>query len=416
MNILLISSAFYPDPSVASVRVTSWARDLSNLGCIVTVLHRDYGYRCSDSLMKEKVGSINILRFNSTINKKKFKKSGLLINIFNKTRKLLSAFIDKFQLLVPDPSVKFWTAPYVLEHVFEVVRHYNIDVVVTSSPPHSIHSVGLWLKHQVPNLKWVADFRDPYLLDKRYKPRWIGRLRTFEHSLYEKNIYKYSDLIIHAIPIQHEYALQKYLSDKDKCYHLPNGFPDELLSYISECRENEKVLSVRSVGNIGGPEALLLAQAVMECKEFGLSINLRFTGPVPSTRPQIEALLGCAVTFLGPIRHDLALSEVACADVLVCAVAEERRASGLSSKLFEYLAVGVPVLLINPTTADVNFVVGAKCVSVLDAPTVKDIMEFFRSITTGIFSSDSDFLQNYRQMYNRGQQSKQLYNQILNIL
>ena len=37
-----------------------------------------------------------------------------------------------------------------------------MDTIVTSGPPHSMHLIGLGLKELNPNLKWIADFRDPW--------------------------------------------------------------------------------------------------------------------------------------------------------------------------------------------------------------------------------------------------------------
>ena len=55
----------------------------------------------------------------------------------------------------------------------------------------------------------------------------------------------------------------------------------------------------------------------------------------------------------GRVPHDQALAAMAASDVLVCALEPQRRQSvRLSSKLFEYFAIGVPVLVINPTRCD----------------------------------------------------------------
>ena len=51
------------------------------------------------------------------------------------------------------PSVEF------LEKYLKV-NHY--DVLVTTGPPHSLHLIGLNLKKKMPDLKWIADFRDPW--------------------------------------------------------------------------------------------------------------------------------------------------------------------------------------------------------------------------------------------------------------
>jgi len=43
------------------------------------------------------------------------------------------------------------------------IEQNNIDVIVTTGPPHSIHLIGLKLKQYFKEkIIWVADFRDPW--------------------------------------------------------------------------------------------------------------------------------------------------------------------------------------------------------------------------------------------------------------
>ena len=38
----------------------------------------------------------------------------------------------------------------------------NIETIVTTGPPHSIHLIGLELKRKL-NINWISDFRDPWV-------------------------------------------------------------------------------------------------------------------------------------------------------------------------------------------------------------------------------------------------------------
>src|ERR1700690_1537129 len=55
-----------------------------------------------------------------------------------------------------------WIFPAVLRAVQEIKRN-NISVIFTSGPPHSVHLVGLLVK-AITGVKWVADYRDPWVL------------------------------------------------------------------------------------------------------------------------------------------------------------------------------------------------------------------------------------------------------------
>ena len=71
--------------------------------------------------------------------------------------------------------------------------------------------------------------------------------------------------------------------------------------------------------------------------------------------PQIPFPPSCKDRLIlrGSVSHREALREVAGADVLLKYDDLERaKVSGLSSKLFEYLSTGRPIVAINPTRAD----------------------------------------------------------------
>ncbi|HMK06024.1 MAG TPA: hypothetical protein VK476_00755, partial [Flavobacterium sp.] len=99
-----------------------------------------------------------------------------LASIFskNKTKKISSGIIpsmrrqtsiDKFllwvrgNLFIPDARV-FWVKPSVA-YLKKYISENNIDIIITSGPPHSLHLIGMKLKN-VMNVKWIADFRDPW--------------------------------------------------------------------------------------------------------------------------------------------------------------------------------------------------------------------------------------------------------------
>ncbi|MEY4432844.1 MAG: hypothetical protein RLZZ44_974, partial [Bacteroidota bacterium] len=89
----------------------------------------------------------------------------------NKTKKISSGIIPnqkkqsileklmlwvRGNLFIPDARV-FWVKSSVA-YLEKYIRKNEIDTIITSGPPHSLHLIGLELKQKL-NLKWVADFR-----------------------------------------------------------------------------------------------------------------------------------------------------------------------------------------------------------------------------------------------------------------
>jgi len=64
-------------------------------------------------------------------------------------------------LFVPDARI-LWVKPSV-KFLKSYVKQEGIETIITSGPPHSLHLIGQRLKdHFGKELKWIADFRDPW--------------------------------------------------------------------------------------------------------------------------------------------------------------------------------------------------------------------------------------------------------------
>jgi hypothetical protein len=137
--------------------------------------------------------------------------------------------------------------------------------------------------------------------------------------------------------------------------------------------------TVKVIGFSEARESVALAQAVAALRDAGEAIDLRFVGRIPTLRPAIEEALGDNVGFTGPVPHDRALEEAVSARVLVAVLSENRsRLFLISSKLFEHLAVPVPVIVINPTRPDASLFSRLDGVWMLRTPTAADIQTTWR--------------------------------------
>ena len=58
-------------------------------------------------------------------------------------------------IFIPDARY-LWVKPSV-KYLKKYIEENNIDTIVTSGPPHSLHLIGLKLKKEL-NVKWFADF------------------------------------------------------------------------------------------------------------------------------------------------------------------------------------------------------------------------------------------------------------------
>jgi glycosyltransferase involved in cell wall biosynthesis len=89
------------------------------------------------------------------------------------TRRLArkAAFLPR-RLLLPDETV-LWL-PRALPAARRIVREQGIDVVITTSPPLSVHLIGASLKRRL-GVRWIADLRDSMVAkpDRHFERRLV---------------------------------------------------------------------------------------------------------------------------------------------------------------------------------------------------------------------------------------------------
>ncbi len=126
----------------------------------------------------------------------------------NKTKKISSgiipnqkkqSFVEKTLLWVRGnifiPDARFlWVKPSV-KYLKKYIEDNQIDTIVTSGPPHSLHLIGLQLKKEL-NVKWFADFRDPWTTIGYHKALKLSSYADKKHKALEKEVLTTADTII----------------------------------------------------------------------------------------------------------------------------------------------------------------------------------------------------------------------------
>lgn len=347
-RLLILSTTFYPDPGVGAVRMTQWAKWLPEYGWETHVLCRHYGYDANaDQLARDVHPGVALHYLGAKT--PRFVTQGSPSALAGWRRRLKEG-VDKW--IVPDGSLVTWKR--LAAQAVELTREIKPDVVLSSGPQHSIH----WLAKRMAratDAKWAADFRDPYTIDVRFQPSgWRAPLRM-AHKRFERSIYHEADLTIHAIPLHGRWASRAYPGHKGPAMVLPNGAPTELIEFAKSPRPQARAerLSLRSVGHLSPAAPAMLFEALEALAVEGVDVEFRHAGHAPVTVGELPAKAFERMTFLGPVPHPEALRLVAGADLLVAFLSAYRSTYlGVSSKLFEFLATGNPVLAVNPTRTD----------------------------------------------------------------
>ena len=254
---------------------------------------------------------------------------------------------------IPDARVG-WVGPSV-RFLKQYLREHPVDVVVTTGPPHSMHLIGLRLKRAL-GIRWVADFRDPWTNIDFYRQLQLSRSADRRHRRLEAEVLREADTVVAV-----GWTLADELRDlgAKRVEVITNGFdPADVPDPPEAVDERFSLVHVGSLTATRNAPGLwkALAERCADDPEFAARFVLRFVGPVDHTvLDSIEkAGLADKVERIGPVDHAQAMREMQRARVLLLLLNDTANAKGiLTSKLFEYLAVGRPILAVGPKDGDV---------------------------------------------------------------
>jgi glycosyltransferase involved in cell wall biosynthesis len=255
---------------------------------------------------------------------------------------------------IPDARVG-WTL-YAKSKAKEIVSKYDIETVITTGPPHSTHFVGKYLK-KTKNLKWIADFRDPWseIHYNQFLPRTI--LAKKIDLSYEKTILKNADEVIvvsnSMAKLQNDIYPRKYRV-------ITNGFdPDDFEEIKHEGYSNE-IFTIRHVGSIGETSVPYNFFEALSQLDNKFNYRLEFIGNVhPNIQQLIDKYGLNDKIFIKPyLPHRQAIKAMQESDLLLLVIPNTRNNELiLTGKLFDYIGSQTPIMLIGPCRGDAALII-----------------------------------------------------------
>jgi glycosyltransferase involved in cell wall biosynthesis len=250
------------------------------------------------------------------------------------------------KLLVPDENVPWST--FALPVAIRLVRREGIDVVLTTSPPPSLHLLWAAVKRATP-AAWVADLRDPLTSHphRRGYESQLARLKEKAVGGVGRLVASQADAIVAASDAIAEEM--RALGPKAKVVTIENGCDFDDFAGL-EHRDGDR-LRITHAGHFHGkrdPKPFLRAVA-----ESGLDdVVVRFAGDFRAAdREYAESLgLGDRFELLGNVtrRRSLELQRDSEALLLLIPESGGRGRGVLTGKIFEYLAAERPILAAVP--------------------------------------------------------------------
>ena len=254
-------------------------------------------------------------------------------------------------LFVPDARF-LWVRPSA-SFLHKYIKAHNIETVITTGPPHSMHLIGMKLKNRNPDLTWIADFRDPWTTIGYHRSLKLTGFADNKHKNLEEEVLRTADQVI----------VTSQLTKTEFSYITTNPIDVITNGYDIQRAENVTLDAKFSISHIGSllsqrnPKVLwqVLSEMVLANPAFGQHLQIKLVGVV--SREIIETIAFYNLTdcteILGYVSHDEAVAYQQKSQILLLVEinAPETKCI-IPGKLFEYMVSNRPIIGIGPQGSD----------------------------------------------------------------
>jgi hypothetical protein len=367
MKKVLIVTYYWPPAGGVSVqRVMYFAKYLKEFGWTPVILTVNNGnYQTIDTKLIDSVSDVShvykaesfephaILRRNNKVQPagpKEMKKKSLI-------KLILAKFGDLVRLnfFIPDSRIGWYRNA--VKEGNNIIQQHDIDVIFSTAPPYTPHLVAKRLSKEN-NIKWVADFRDPWLDNTVYNTSYrIRAVRELTKKLEKSVLEEATAVTCTGWQLSKHYKSKVAETFHEKFEVITNGYVVEgtsdadpsndqfIITYFGSLYKQRCInttfsavgkfinsntgardqIKIRFVGDVDDYSKRMIVSLVPEK-------NLEFTGFLPLHEAQ-KKLEESALCFM--IIDDVPFNETI-----------------ILGKLFDYIKLGLPVLGVGPVNGD----------------------------------------------------------------
>ena len=251
---------------------------------------------------------------------------------------------------IPDAR-KFWIKPSVI-FLKKYISENDIDVVISSGPPHSLHLIGMQLKKEL-DVKWISDFRDPWTAIDYFHQLPLTEKSKKKHFQLEKEVLENSD----AVLVVGKTMKENYKVYSKNIHVITNGFDTD--SNLESPKINlDTKFTITHIGMMNAdrnPKVLwkVLSELCQENQEFKEDLEIKLIGKIATDVEGDLAENKLNVSKIDYVPHNEVKLYQKQSQVLLLVVNNVPSAKGIvTGKIFEYLQAKRPILAIGSEDGD----------------------------------------------------------------
>lgn len=257
-------------------------------------------------------------------------------------------------LFIPDPKI-FWVKPTV-KLLLEKIKDENISHIISTGPPHSMHLIALELKKNNNNLKWIADFRDPWSNLDLLNDFNLTHSSRNKHLKLEREVLKLADV---TITVSESWVNDFKLLGSKNVKLITNGYDHEdFIDFKSNIIDAFIIGHYGLLNHLRNPSNLwkVLSDLCSKNLDFNNKLEIHLSGNIDqSIIDEINSFdnLKSKLKLLGYLDHKDVIKEYSKASILLLLLFNSLSGQGnYPGKIFEYLACDKPIIAFGPKESD----------------------------------------------------------------
>ncbi len=343
-KVLIIANEFPPMGGAGVQRTTKFVKYLREFNFEPIVVTKEHKGGLSDKTLLEDIPKdvkIYSLKAYDFINR-----TGIL--------KLPMKFIGT-RILSPD-SEFFWYY-FNRDRVLEIIKKEKISLIYTTSFPYSSHLMGLYLRKNLSDIRWVADFRDEWTNNPYHRDSFFKRLKFKGEKKKELEVTKTCDYFITNTPLMLEGFIKDNKDLEKKSTFIPNGYDEDDFSQAIDKRDGKDKFVITYTGSLYGRRnldefldglKLAIDGGKLDKKKLEIRIVGNIYDKVIDAYSKAYDLEGNIKSY-GYLAHRESIQMLFNSDIILLVIGKGKGSRNFyTGKIFEYIRANRPILAIVP--------------------------------------------------------------------